>query len=168
MPEPGLGTASRPAHDGTTATVVDVPERERFEAYVDQEMVGYITRRLWQGQVSLINTVTEPAWRGRGIAGAMTLAALDLVATAGLGVIPRCPVVAGEILRHPEMLGLVAPRYRRLLRPSPAPAGQHSDALELAADDREFRAAETGAPHDQDPVVTAHGDGDDAPTFREK
>lgn len=112
------GSTSRTAHDGTELVLADAPERGRIEARHDGTLVGHVTRRLWQGQVALVHTVTEPDWQERGIATATTLGACDLARAAGRHVVPRCPVSAAVIGRHTEQLDLVDEQYRPLIKAS--------------------------------------------------
>ena len=113
-----LGEATVTTADGMTMTVGDVRASARFEARVGGELVGYTTYRHNENVTFIVHTVTEPAWRGHGVATAMTSAVLDLLQRAGRSVVPRCPFVGDYLAGHPELAGLVPERHRHLVRPA--------------------------------------------------
>jgi uncharacterized protein len=79
----------------------------RFETMVDGHRAVLDYRR--QGDSVHMTHVGVPApIEGRGIAAALTRAALDWARAERLPVVPRCPYVAGWIDRHPEYRALVA------------------------------------------------------------
>lgn len=53
------------------------------------------------GQVEYLHTEVPAELEGRGIASALTRAALDDARERGLRVLPSCPFVASYIRRHP-------------------------------------------------------------------
>jgi uncharacterized protein len=123
-PVDSLGEVTVVTAAGVTMTVADVRESARFEARVGDGLVGYITYRqhAGSGAMVVVHTVTEPAWRGHGVATAMTSAVLGLVQRAGRSVVPRCPFVAEFIAQHREFLDLVPEQHRHLIEPaSPVP-----------------------------------------------
>jgi predicted GNAT family acetyltransferase len=123
-PVDSLGEVTVATADGLTMTVGDVRTSARFEARAGGELVGYTTYRHYEGATFLVHTVTEPAWRGHGVATAMTSAVLDLIRQAGRSVIPRCPFVADFLAGHEELLGLVPAQYRHLVKPAFRPGSQ--------------------------------------------
>lgn len=93
-------------------SVVDNPERSRFELTVDGSLVGqldYVPRR---DAVALTHTEVDRAFQGRGLAGRLVRAALDSARGHGLTVIPICTYVIDYIRRHPDDIGLVHERHR--------------------------------------------------------
>ena len=58
--------------------------------------------------LTLTHTGTEPAFRGRGLASAVTEAALDDVRRRGEKVRPSCPFAAAFLQDHPEYADLRA------------------------------------------------------------
>jgi uncharacterized protein len=83
-------------------------ERSRFEGRVDGKVVtvlDYVRR----GDVLLLtHTGTDPAYRGRGLASAVTAAALDDVRRRGEKVEPSCPFAVDFLDAHPEYADLRA------------------------------------------------------------
>jgi RimJ/RimL family protein N-acetyltransferase/predicted GNAT family acetyltransferase len=74
----------------------------RFEGRVGAELVGIIDY-VREGTTTVItHTETELSWRGRGIAGQLTRAALELVRARCEKVVPLCPFTARYIEDHPE------------------------------------------------------------------
>jgi len=111
-----LGKSTGMTADGMVVVVGDVPTSGLFEARNDDgELVGYTSYRHNEGKTFLVHTVTEPAWRGRGVATAMTGAALDLIRAAGRSAVPRCPFVRDFLARHDELRDLVPERHRHMI-----------------------------------------------------
>ena len=81
--------------------------RRRFVAVVDGEscVVDY---RLEGGVMLITHTGVAPRLEGRGIAAALTRAALDHARAQGLKVNPLCSYASAYMQRHPETLGLLA------------------------------------------------------------
>jgi hypothetical protein len=96
----------------TKATVVDAPDRRRFELAVDGNVVGFLDYRRRPGVILLTHTEVDPSCAGQGLGTVLITAALDIVRAQGLSVLPYCPFVARFIARHREYLDLV-PRQRR-------------------------------------------------------
>jgi predicted GNAT family acetyltransferase len=106
------------AGETESVTVVDVPERSRFEIAVDGTAAGfteYVDSAAsgdTAGERTFPHTVIEEAFGGRGLATLLIRTALDATRVAGLAVIPRCPAVAHFLAKHPEYADLV-PQSRR-------------------------------------------------------
>lgn len=83
-------------------------DESRYVALLGSEEVGEINFRLGDDVVTITHTGTEPAHRGRGIAGELTTFALDDLAARGLKVRPLCPYTAAFIDSHPAYADLVA------------------------------------------------------------
>ncbi|WP_210648535.1 GNAT family N-acetyltransferase [Nocardioides sp. SYSU D00065] len=90
--------------------VVDVPERERFEAAVDGAVVGFAAYQRTAELVVFTHTEVDPSLEGQGVGGALVREALDHVRGLGLRVLPICPFVQSYMTRHPEYADL---DYRR-------------------------------------------------------
>lgn len=90
--------------------IVDVPERRRFEARLDGEVVAFSEYRLVGDRIVFLHTETEPELEGRGIGGALVRGALDQVRERGLGVTAKCPFVSAWIGRHADYQDLLRPR----------------------------------------------------------
>jgi predicted GNAT family acetyltransferase len=89
-------------------TVVDRPDRSRYEIDVDGRLVGLLSYRLAGGMITHRHTEIDPSVGGRGLGSALVRFALDDARARGLTVKPQCPFVAAFIVRHPQYEGLVA------------------------------------------------------------
>ncbi|GAB3737544.1 GNAT family N-acetyltransferase [Silanimonas algicola] len=88
--------------------IIHRPERERFEAQLDGHggVLRYLLRRGEGRPVMVIpSVVVDPAIEGRGVAGALTRAALEWARTEDVRVDPLCPYVEAWLCRHPEFAG---------------------------------------------------------------
>ena len=105
-------------------TVVDAPERERYEASVDGELAGYSEYRGHGDTRAFTHTEIEQRFEGQGVGSALVAGALDDVRRQGLHVLPMCPFVKAYMGRHREDLDLVQPHLRQafgLPEPTPRP-----------------------------------------------
>ena len=88
--------------------IVDAPERQRYEAILDDRLVGYAEYRLVRGnRVILFHTEVDPTVSGKGIGGRLAEGALDDVRARGLNVTVKCPFIAAWLRRHPEYTDIV-------------------------------------------------------------
>lgn len=83
-----------------------LPGRQRFELEFDGAR-GELDYRLDGALMSILHTGVAPAIQGRGLAGALTQAALDHARAAGWKVRPLCSYARGYLQRHPESAGLL-------------------------------------------------------------
>ncbi len=83
-------------------------ERSRFEGRVDGRVVTVLAFVRHGNVLDLTHTGTDPAFRGRGLASAVTAAALDEVRSRGEKVRPSCPFAAAFLDQHPEYADLQA------------------------------------------------------------
>jgi predicted GNAT family acetyltransferase len=90
------------------ATVVDVPERGRFEIRVDDKVVGLASYHVDNGTMTLPHTEVDPSMGGRGLGTTLVAAVLDAARERGLHVLPYCSFVRRYIQQHPELVDLVA------------------------------------------------------------
>ena len=90
------------------ATVVDVPERGRFEIRVDDKVVGLASYHVDNGTMTLPHTEVDPSVGGRGLGSALVAGVLAAARERGLTVLPYCSFVRHYIQQHPEELDLVA------------------------------------------------------------
>lgn len=91
--------------------VMHLPAEERFEAGLDGHRGALrYTRREVEGRSVMVipSVVVDGAIEGRGVAGALTRAALEWARVEGLRVDPVCPYVDAWLRRHPEFNGLRA------------------------------------------------------------
>jgi uncharacterized protein len=89
-------------------TVVDVPERGRFEITFDGRVVGLASYHVDNGTMTLPHTEIDPSMGGRGLGTALVAGVLDAARERNLHVLPYCSFVRHYIEQHPEYLDLVA------------------------------------------------------------
>jgi predicted GNAT family acetyltransferase len=90
------------------ATVVDVPERGRFEIRVDDRVVGLASYHVDGDTMTLPHTEIDPSMGGRGLGTTLVSAVLTAARERGLHVLPYCSFVRHHIQQHPELVDLVA------------------------------------------------------------
>ena len=93
-------------------SVVDVPERGRFEIRVGDRVVGLASYHIENGTMTLPHTEINPSVGGRGLGTALIAGVLDAARERGLHVLPYCSFVRHYIQTHPETVDLVAPDDR--------------------------------------------------------
>jgi hypothetical protein len=92
-----------------TLDVRDVPQRDRFEARLGDEVVGIIDyRRARDGAVALTHAEVVPRYGGRGIGTVMVRAALDDLAGRDERILPLCSFVRAFVHDNPAYRRLVA------------------------------------------------------------
>ncbi len=92
----------------TEIDVRNVPEQARYEARIDDQMVGYSDYELTDGVIAFTHAQVDPAHRGRGIASQLARGSLDDVRReGGLSVRPVCPFYVWYLEQHPEYADLV-------------------------------------------------------------
>lgn len=94
--------------------VTDAPERNRYEARIGDELVGYTEYRRENGTIMFARTEVEEEAQGSGIGSALARTSLDEARAHGRQVEPTCPFIAGWIERHPEYADLVHEKAPRL------------------------------------------------------
>ena len=87
--------------------VRDVPESERYEAFVDGTLAGFAAYRVRRDEMVLVHTDVDDAFEGRGIGGRLAREALDDARRRGLRAVPMCPFIAAWIRHHPDYHDLV-------------------------------------------------------------
>ena len=98
----------RECRQGVRVTVVDVPDRARFELRIEDELVGYSTYHAADGAVTLPLTEIDPASQGRGLGTILVQGVLTAVRQRQLRVLPYCASVRHYLLTHPGELDLVS------------------------------------------------------------
>ncbi len=94
--------------------VVDRPDKSRYEAYVGDQLAGFVTYRTRPGVVVLVHTEVYAEFEGHGTGGRLASAVLEEARARGLKVDPVCPFIASYIEGHPQYADLVA-------QPAPSP-----------------------------------------------
>lgn len=95
------------AEQTAAIVVVDAPDRGRYEASIDDVLVGVVEYQLDGGVITVTHTGVPDEFSGRGIASVLARHVLDDARSRGLDVLPRCPYIAGWIARHLDYLDLV-------------------------------------------------------------
>ena len=91
--------------------IEDAPERDRYEARVDDELAGVLEYAQKRERIALIHTEVNPAFEGRGIGSALVRFALDDARRRGLQVIATCPYVQSYLDRHHDDDDIVVGRH---------------------------------------------------------
>lgn len=92
--------------DSTGPEIRNAPERGRWEAVADGNVVGYAAYRRSPDRLVLTHTVVQPEAEGEGVGSALARAALDDARASDLRVEARCEFMAAWIARHPEYADL--------------------------------------------------------------
>ncbi|WP_374199499.1 GNAT family N-acetyltransferase [Glycomyces sp. YM15] len=82
--------------------VTDAPERSRYEARIDGELVGYTEYRHHDGTTLLARTEVPEELQNHGIGTQLAQFAFDAARKAGKRIEPTDPFIAGWVERHPE------------------------------------------------------------------
>ncbi len=88
--------------------VRDNPRELRYEALLDERVVGIIRYRQEPGLVVLAHSEVDLDLEHTGIGSELVRGALADVRARNLRVVPHCPFVLDYIRRHPEEADLVA------------------------------------------------------------
>jgi uncharacterized protein len=89
--------------------VRDRPDRSRYEALLDGDMVGFSSYRILGEVISFTHANVLPEYCGRGIASEMARVSLDDVrATGTRRVRAVCSFYSWYISHHPEYADLLA------------------------------------------------------------
>ena len=83
------------------------PQRRRFEAGP-----AHLSYRCEGERIVIDHTYVPPPLRGRGLAAALTRAALVEARRRGWKVVPKCSYAAAFIERHQEFADLIEPETR--------------------------------------------------------
>jgi len=89
-------------------TVVDVPERGRFEIRDGERVVGLASYHVDGDVMTLPHTEVDPSMSGRGLGTQLVTGVLGAARERGLHVLPYCSFVRKYLIDHPEDLDLVA------------------------------------------------------------
>ena len=93
-------------------TLVDVPERSRFELRDEDELLGWLDYRPAGASVILAHTEVDERHERQGLGGEIVRRALEQLAAGGRMAIPTCPFAAAYIQRNPELARFVDPSLR--------------------------------------------------------
>ena len=93
-------------------TVVDVPEKGRFEVRIGERVVGLASYHVEGTSMTLPHTEVDPGVGGRGIGTTLVAGVLAAARERGLTVLPYCSFIRHYIQQHPECVDLVAAEDR--------------------------------------------------------
>ena len=94
-------------HDALTPDVHHDPDARRLHTRVEGHEAE-LRYSLRGGRMVIDHTGVPDAIGGRGIAGILVKAALDLARARGWRVVPACSYSAAYVQRHPEYADLIA------------------------------------------------------------
>lgn len=87
----------------TNIIIKKEPEQNRAAAYDGEKQVGICTYVIDRENVwTLDHTVVDPAYGGKGIAGALVAAVADMARAAQTKIIPQCSYAAAVFARKSE------------------------------------------------------------------
>ena len=111
--DPPSWTLGEETHSPVLA-VSNNESKSRFETHVDSRtaFLDYIRS---PGEIALTHAETPRELERRGIASAITRAALEYARQHGLKVVPLCPFTIWYLQQHPEDHDLVRPDHRTRL-----------------------------------------------------
>lgn len=96
-------------------TVIDVPDKERFEARdADGNVLGFVTYQLTGNIIVYTHTEVMPEHEGKGIGSQLAKAVMDDAKSRSRNVVPICPYIAKWLQKHPEYDGVVVKNTRRV------------------------------------------------------
>ena len=91
----------------TGLVVRDNPAELRYEALLEDRVVGIIRYRNEPGLVVPVHSEVDLELEHTGIGSALVRGALADIRERGLGVVPHCPFVIDYLRDHPEEADLV-------------------------------------------------------------
>jgi predicted GNAT family acetyltransferase len=100
--------------------VRDVPERGRFEIYVDGMLAGFSEYHPDGADIDFTHTEIDPEFGGQGLGTRLVHGALDEMRARSVGILPHCPFVHRVVEKEPEYLALVPAGQRRRFGLPPA------------------------------------------------
>jgi predicted GNAT family acetyltransferase len=83
--------------------IVDQPDAERYEARIDERVVGFTRYHRAGTRIVFYHTEVDPAFEGRGIGGRLAAGALNDALALGSRIIVDCPFIGAYLKRHPEL-----------------------------------------------------------------
>lgn len=93
-----------------SVTVVDAPERSRYEARIDEEVVGFAAYQRRGNVIVFTHTEVDSEHEGQGVASTLAREVLDDVRRRDLRALLRCPFLSEWASHHPEYDDLLAHR----------------------------------------------------------
>jgi uncharacterized protein len=94
------GDTPAPTASAEDLEIVDVPERNRFEARLGTKTVGFSQYSARPGAIDLLHTEIDPGYEGKGFGNKLAKTVLAETTGRGLAVTVRCPFIAAYVRRH--------------------------------------------------------------------
>jgi uncharacterized protein len=94
-------------------TVRDNSARSRYEIYDGEQLAGFTTYKVSDGQISLVHTEIAPEFGGRGLARLLVSEELEDARRRRLAVLPFCPYVRKVIAQNPDAYLDLVPEAER-------------------------------------------------------
>ncbi|PPF23738.1 GNAT family N-acetyltransferase [Rathayibacter rathayi] len=92
------------SNSGSDSPVVrDAREQSRFVIDVGGAQAGFAAYTRRGDEVVLTHTVVDDAWAGLGLGSVLARAAVTAITEAGGTVVPRCPLIAAWLRKHPDV-----------------------------------------------------------------
>ena len=88
--------------------VADNPARHRYEATLDDKVVGVSVYALLDDRIVFLHTEVDSGLEGLGVGSRLAKGALDDVRRRGLKVVAKCPFIAAWLKRHADYADLLA------------------------------------------------------------
>ena len=88
----------------------DDTEAHRYEAHLEDELVGFLDYHSQPGLVTLLHTEVPREWEGRGVGTQLIQFAFDDIRDRGVKLLPICPFVIAYLRDHPEQRDLLRDR----------------------------------------------------------
>jgi predicted GNAT family acetyltransferase len=82
--------------------VVDNPEKQRYEVWLDDRLGGEIRYGRKDGKLVLVHTEIDRSLEGQGLGNVLVQGALDDLRERGIEYTVICPFVAAYLRRHPQ------------------------------------------------------------------
>ena len=95
---------------GESFNVINNEDQHRFEVQLDGEY-AFIEYRYYKGDIAFMHTTVPEVCRGKGIAAAMAVVALNFAKDRHLKIMLYCPYVSKYVKEHPEYYTLVDTSY---------------------------------------------------------
>ncbi|MDV8078708.1 GNAT family N-acetyltransferase [Rhodococcus sp. IEGM 1370] len=98
--------------DRPVVRIEDDVDHNRFDLFVDDELVGILGYRFGEGDdgpvVALMHTVVKEEYGDRGWAGVLVRASLNTARDRQWRIVPICTYVRRYLAQHEEFLDLIA------------------------------------------------------------